>query len=303
MTDFTMTRDFFITGGTGSLGQAFIRKAVSKGMSVTCFSRCELKQKQLEYDLKKEFPMSNVRFVIGDIRDFNALDCAMFNHSSVFHFAALKHVDVCEKNPSEALKTNVLGTENVVRASERNSIRYLAFSSTDKAVDPINFYGHTKAIGEKLVLNSNIDKTIILKWGNVIASRGSVIPTFVKTLLDANPHVHLTTIDMTRFWIKIDEVASFVWESFESNRLGICFPNIKAASLLKIVEATASILGVKSYEIKTIGNRGMEKIHERLVSSHDTERESFDSSHPSYQYRDEELIELLKPIVLKEVSK
>ena len=298
-----MTTHFFVTGGTGTLGQAFIRKAISNGYSVTCFSRCELKQKQLEYDLKKEFPTSQVRFIIGDIRDFNALDCAMFNHAYVFHFAALKHVDVCEKNPSEALKTNVLGTENVVRASELNSIRYLAFSSTDKAVDPINFYGHTKAIGEKLVLNSQIDKKTILKWGNVIASRGSVIPTFVKTLLDPNPHVHLTTLDMTRFWIKIDEVANFVWESFESNRLGICFPKIKAASLLKIVEATASILSVKSYEIKTIGNRGMEKIHERLVSAHDTERESFDSSHPSYQFTDDELVEYIKPLVLAEVSK
>lgn len=293
----------FVSGGTGTLGQAFIKKVVSQGLSVTCFSRCELKQKQFEYDLKKEFPESNVKFIIGDIRDLEALDAAIEGHDAVFHFAALKHVDVCEKNPNEALKTNVLGTDNIVRACEINSVGYLAFSSTDKAVDPINFYGNTKAIGERLVLNSKIPRTTVLKWGNVIASRGSVIPTFVKTLLDVSPHVHLTTLDMTRFWIKIDEVADFVWYSFLRYETGIQFPEIKAASLLKVVEATASILGVKSYEIKTIGNRGMEKIHERLVSSHDTERKSFDSSDPSYQFTDEELIEFLKPIVLKEAGR
>lgn len=293
----------FVTGGTGTLGKAFIKKAVSQGISVTCFSRCELKQKQFEYDLKKLFPMSNVRFVIGDIRDFDALNSAIEGHDAVFHFAALKHIDVCEKNPNEALKTNILGSENVVRACEFNSVGYLAFSSTDKAVDPINFYGHTKAIGERLVLSSKITSTTALRWGNVIASRGSVIPIFVKTLLDANPHVDLTTIDMTRFWIKIDEVAEFVWDSWVTNRTGLQFPKIKAASLVKIVEATASILGVKSYEIKTIGNRGMEKTHERLVSSHDDTKESYDSSHPNYQFEDQELIEFLKPIVLKEAGR
>lgn len=293
----------FCTGGTGTLGQAFTRKALSVGHAVTCFSRCELKQKQLEYDLKKEFPLSQVRFIIGDIRDFDALDSAIDGHKYVFHFAALKHVDVCEKNPNEALKTNVLGTANVVKACEKNKVWRLAFSSTDKAVDPINFYGYTKAIGETLVFNAEVEQATVFRWGNVVASRGSVIPTFVKTLLDPNPYVHLTTLDMTRFWIKINDVASYVWDSTQHGNNGLRFPDIKAASLVKVVEATAKILGVDKYHTKVIGNRGMEKIHERLISSHDTERESYDSSHPRYQFTDEELIEFLKPIVLKEAGR
>jgi UDP-N-acetylglucosamine 4,6-dehydratase len=292
-------RCFFITGGSGTLGEAFIKKAISYGKTVTCFSRCELKQKQLAFRLQSDL----VKYVIGDIRDAKALTSAMRDHVNVFHFAALKHVDTCEINPEEALKTNVLGTINVLDACEANRVASMVLSSTDKAVDPINAYGYSKALAEKLVLGKNgAFNASVYRWGNVIGSRGSVIPMIVKTLLASDPHVKITEVDMTRFWIKINDAVNFMWETFLQGDGKILVPNIKAATLLSIVKASAEILNVKSYEVKLIGNRGGEKIHERLWSAHG-DSQSFDSSHKGYAFTHEELVEYIKPLVLAEVSK
>ena len=291
--------DYFITGGSGTLGEAFTRKAIENGKTVTCFSRCELKQKQLAFRLNSKL----VKYVIGDIRDAKAINRAMRGHTSVFHFAALKHVDTCEVHPEEAMKTNVQGTINVLDACENNKVASLVFSSTDKAVDPINAYGYSKALGEKLVLarNGSFDVNVY-RWGNVIGSRGSVIPMIVKTLISETPHVKLTDLEMTRFWIKIQDAVDFIWSTFRDNKDQVLVPKIKAATLPAIVEASAKILGVKSYEVKIIGNRGGEKLHERLWSAHE-KADSFDSSYHGYAFTNDELIEYLKPLVLAEVSK
>jgi UDP-glucose 4-epimerase len=242
--------------------------------------------------------------VIGDIRDADSVARAMRGHESVFHFAALKHVDTCETNADEALKTNILGTVNVLDACEKNGVKNFVFSSTDKAADPINCYGFSKAMAEKIILaRGDLVNNTCFRWGNVAASRGSVIPMIVKTLLSQSPHVKLTDLDMTRFWIKIHDAVDFIWEHFDKkNKSKIMIPKIKAASLIEIVEASAQILGVKTYEVKIIGNRGGEKLHERLLSAHDGS-DSYDSSHHGYKFGQIELVEFLRPLVLAEVAK
>lgn len=258
---------YVILGGTGTLGTCLTEKLTRLGNDVVCFSRDELKQQEM----KKRFP--DVRYVIGDIRDKASLKPVLQGAYAVFHVAALKHVDVLEANPTEAIKTNVLGTINVAEAAIEAGVEQVVFSSTDKAVLPINTYGMTKATSERYLLNLNAQQAkthfSVFRWGNVMGSRGSVVHAFAKSIQD-DGEVRVTDPRMTRFWIHINDAVDFMLENFQSAPNGeVMIPRMKAAGVLDLAEATAKSVGVKKFSIKLVGMRPGEKIHEVLFSSHD----------------------------------
>lgn len=285
---------YFIIGGTGTLGEAFTRKAISLGHQVTCYSRCELKQKEL---IAKIPSPERLKCVVGDVRDLRALTRAMVGHSAVFLFAALKHVDTLEANPEEAFKTNVQGTINALDAAEACGVKNFVFSSTDKAVDPVNAYGYSKALAEKIIqARTGPMSCKIYRWGNVIGSRGSVIPQFVEQLKKPKPVVTFTNLSMTRFWIKIEEAVEFIFKTFEDKKSAqILIPALKAAPVVQVVDAIAHILGVDNYTPKVVGIRPGEKLHECLMSVHYGKIESKD---PKHLFNQKELVDYLTPIVL-----
>ena len=278
--------DFLVVGGTGTLGTEFIRQNYGLA-NITVISRDELKQKQL----KSRFP--KIRTVLCDIRDKSAVDTLFlkndFDH--VYHFAAIKHVDVCEDQPLEALKTNVQGSRNLVEAALQSTYtdRFI-FSSTDKAVLPINIYGMTKFIAERdlrsMVADQRKLKLMIFRWGNIMGSRGSVIPKFIETL-QREKRVYITDPRMTRFWLKIEDAVSFLNQKVAAHHeidtvrgfIGEFQPEIKAAPVLDVASAIASILGIKDWRYETVGIGQGEKLHEFMtpfVSSLTCPRYSFD---------------------------
>jgi UDP-N-acetylglucosamine 4,6-dehydratase len=280
---------YVILGGTGTLGTCLIEKLSVGANEVVCFSRDELKQQEM----RKRFP--NVRYVIGDIRDKNSLRPVLADAYAVFHVAALKHVDVLEANPTEAIKTNVLGTINVAEAAVEAGVKYVVFSSTDKAVLPINTYGMTKATSERYLLNLNVhqDKTqfSVFRWGNVMGSRGSVVHLFAKSIQDEKM-VSVTDPRMTRFWIHIKDAVDFMLENFKSaSPSDVMIPRMKAAGVLDLAASTAKAIGASSkYRINLVGMRPGEKVHEVLFSSH----EYCIRSDTAEKYTEAELTDLVK---------
>lgn len=275
-----------VIGGTGTLGQEITRLMSEDENHVVVFSRDELKQKTM----KECFPQA--QYVIGDVRDKQAVEAVTQNAGLVFHVAALKHIDTLEENPLEGIKTNVLGTINVAEACLRNRVGAMAFSSTDKAVLPINFYGHTKAMAEKYLFHLNAPlrtQFSVFRWGNVIGSRGSVIPIFVEALLAGT--VKITDERMTRFWIPARDAARFMCSRYFTAPLDrACIPPMKAASVMRVVRMLADILGVQHYELQNVGIRQGEKLHECLDSTH----EQCLRSDACEQYTDDELEALLR---------
>ncbi len=250
-----------IVGGTGPLGQELTRQLLERGYTVAIFSRCELKQKQMA----EKFKGAAISFLLGDVRDLGALRAAMRDVYVVFHAAALKHVDSLEFNPEEAVKTNVLGSMNVADAAVEQGVRYVVLSSTDKAVSPINAYGMSKALSEKIFLNRNRTQTrtlfSVFRWGNIIASRGSVIPIFARTL-KTEKKAYLTHPDMTRFFIRIDEAATFMIDKYRVAE-GVMIPPMKATKISHVISSVARALGVVG-DIHLSGIRPGEKVHESI---------------------------------------
>lgn len=259
---------YAIIGGTGTLGNALVRTILDKNPTadVLCFSRDELKQQ----DMKRVYP--TVNYVIGDIRDKLSLRNALHGRDTIFHVAALKHVDVLEKNPTEAIKTNILGTINVAEVAIEHGASHVVFSSTDKAVLPINVYGMTKAVSERYLLNLNGQtktKFSVFRWANVMGSRGSVIHHFANTLKDRGV-VQITDERMTRFWIHIQDAVDFMLSNYHlASESEPMIPPMKASSVLELAAATAEYFGIESYQTEIIGIRPGEKLHECLFSSHD----------------------------------
>lgn len=258
-------KNVVIFGGTGTLGKAVIDKIYDK-CQITVFSRDELKQKQL----KNKYP--KIRMIIGDIRDRQSVfDSLSGKDDVVFNFSALKHVDIMEDNVSECIKTNLLGTINVAEACHNYLIHKCVFSSTDKAVLPINAYGMAKGLSEKYLesMNRRISFTEFktFRWGNVVGSRGSILDAFIKSL-EEEQTVYITDAKMTRFWIDIDDASRFMLDNLASEET-ILIPPMKASSVLAMAEACAIYLGVKTYKINYTGIRPGEKIHECLYTSHD----------------------------------
>ncbi|CAG0981142.1 UDP-N-acetylglucosamine 4,6-dehydratase [Anaerolineales bacterium] len=254
-----------VTGGTGSFGKKFTKILLEEHQpkKVIIFSRDELKQHEMQVG---GFTDSRLRYFIGDVRDRERLVRAMHGVDIVVHAAALKQVPACEYNPMEAIKTNIMGTANVVEAALDAGVKKVLTVSTDKAVSPANLYGATKLAAEKLTIQSNAyaggsaTRFSCVRYGNVVGSRGSVVPLFLKQR--ANGHVTITDDRMTRFWLSLDQGVRFVIHCIEQMEGGEVFvPKIPSTKVVDLAKAIAP-----NAEIKVIGIRPGEKLHEALIS-------------------------------------
>ncbi len=257
-----------ITGGTGSFGNAVLKRFMDSGLAeIRIFSRDEKKQEDMRIALNSNI----VKFYIGDVRDYQSVHDALRGVDYVFHAAALKQVPSCEFYPMEAVKTNVLGTENVLNASIANNVKRVVLLSTDKAVYPINAMGISKAMAEKLVVAKS--RTIpeggpvicATRYGNVMASRGSVIPLFVEQLSKGQP-LTVTDPNMTRFLMSLRDSVDLVLHAFEHARQGDLFvQKAPASTVADLAQALMDMFG-GSQPIKVIGTRHGEKLYESLIS-------------------------------------
>jgi UDP-N-acetylglucosamine 4,6-dehydratase len=254
-----------VTGGTGSFGKKFIEILLRdcNPKKVIVFSRDELKQYEMQ---TKGFNQPNLRYFIGDVRDRDRLTRAMHGVDVVVHAAALKQVPACEYNPMEAIKTNIMGTSNVVEAALEAGVKKVLALSTDKAVNPVNLYGATKLAAEKLTVQSNAyaggsaTRFSCVRYGNVVGSRGSVVPLFLKQR--ANGKVTITDDRMTRFWLSLEQGVRFVIHCIEQMEGGEVFvPKIPSTKVTDLAHAIAP-----NAEIDIIGIRPGEKLHEVLIS-------------------------------------
>lgn len=260
-------KKLLITGGTGSFGNALLRRILSSDFSeIRIFSRDEKKQD----DLRKQYANSKLKFYIGDVRDIRSVTTAMRGVDYVFHAAALKQVPSCEFYPMEAVRTNVNGTENVLEAAIAAHVKRVVCLSTDKAVYPINAMGISKAMMEKVMVAAgrNLDQTIICgtRYGNVMASRGSVIPLFVNQVLAGKP-ITITDPDMTRFMMTLEDAVDLVLYAFKHGCNGDIFvQKAPAATVSVLTEALLDLLNKKNHLIDVIGTRHGEKLYETLLS-------------------------------------
>lgn len=264
-------KNILITGGTGSFGTAFIISLLKKKVpfnEIRIFSRDEKKQD----DLRKFLNLSKIKFYIGDVRDSASLNVAIKNVDYIFHAAAYKQVPSCEFYPLEAVKTNVLGTENVLQKAIENNVKKVICLSTDKAVYPINAMGVSKAMMEKVAISKSLvehSKTIICvtRYGNVLASRGSVVPVFVNQLRNNQP-ITATDLDMTRFLMPMSKAIELVTYALKRGNNGDIFiQKTPATSINIIVKALLKIFNKKNnYKINIIGSRHGEKKHESLLT-------------------------------------
>ena len=273
---FFKDKSILITGGTGSLGKKIIKHLLInyKLKKIIIYSRDELKQ----YDLKKELQSYRnnkvLRFFIGDVRDYSRLEMAMNGVDYVLHAAALKHIDVAEYNPYEFIKTNILGGNNVVHAAIKNNVKKIIALSTDKACDPINLYGATKLTSDKLFISSNnivghksATRFSVVRYGNVLGSRGSVIPFFLKLKNENKKTLPITHHEMTRFLISLDQAIDFIFNGFLKMKGGEIFvpkiPSVKIIDLAKSIYPKA--------KLDFIGKRPGEKMHEVMCSANESE--------------------------------
>jgi UDP-N-acetylglucosamine 4,6-dehydratase len=261
-----------ITGGTGSFGKAVLYKFIGldRFHEIRIFSRDEKKQD----DLRKELNSSKVKFYIGDVRDQVSVDMAIKGVDYVFHAAALKQVPSCEFFPLEAVKTNILGTENVLNASEKFEVKKVVVLSTDKAAYPINAMGMSKALMEKVMIakSRNLDdsKTVFCgtRYGNVMASRGSVIPLFIDQIKSGKP-LTLTNPEMTRFMMTLDDAVELVLYAFEHAKQGDIFVQKSPAATVQVLAKGLLDLYNSNVDISIIGTRHGEKVFETLVNLED----------------------------------
>lgn len=262
-------KTLLITGGTGSFGSAILEKLLNSSLNeIRIFSRDEKKQD----DLRKKFYNPKIKFYIGDVRDRLSLDQAMRNVDYVFHAAALKQVPSCEFYPMEAFKTNVLGTENVLESAIFSGVKKVICLSTDKAVYPINSMGISKAMMEKVMVatsrNLSISDTTICctRYGNVMASRGSVIPLFVNQILENKP-ITVTDFEMTRFMMTLEDAVELVLYAFQHGSNGeIYIQKSPAASLKILIQALLELFKKNDHAVTCIGARHGEKLFEVLLS-------------------------------------
>ena len=280
-------KSILITGGTGSFGKEFIRNIQKRYLpkKIIVFSRDELKQ----YEMSQEFSQKNMRFFLGDVRDRDRLIMATKGIDYIVHCAALKQVPAAEYNPSECIKTNIYGAENVIYAALQNNIKKVIALSTDKAANPINLYGATKLASDKLfiaannMIGENNTEFSVVRYGNVVGSRGSVVPFFNK-LIEKNIYTFpVTDIKMTRFWITLQQGVDFVIKSFERMHGGEIFvPKLPSILITDLVAAMNS-----KAKIKVIGIRPGEKLHETMCPH--------DDAHLTLEFKDHFVI---KPTII-----
>jgi UDP-N-acetylglucosamine 4,6-dehydratase/5-epimerase len=260
-------KTLLITGGTGSFGNVVIRKFLDTEIKeIRIFSRDELKQD----DMRKFYNIDKLKFYIGDVRDRDSIDDAMRGVDYVFHAAALKQVPSCEFYPMQAVKTNVIGTENLLNSAIAAGVKKVIALSTDKAVYPINAMGISKAMMERVIVSKgrHVKGTMIActRYGNVMASRGSVIPLFIDQVKSGKP-ITITDPNMTRFMMSLDQAVDLVLFAFENGQSGDIFvQKAPAASIELLADTMKNILGVPNHEVKTIGTRHGEKLYETLLT-------------------------------------
>jgi len=287
------SKNILILGGTGTLGRALISKIeeIHPEWHITVFSRDEHKQAELKRSHR------NVTCVLGDIRTESVYK-VFRGKDIVFHVAALKHIDILEDNPWESVLTNIVATKVVADAAVSYGVKNFIFSSTDKAVDPVNVYGACKFISEKYLFHLNKaqqgTKFAVYRWGNVLGSNGSVIPQFIKTLLNEQK-IYITSPLMTRFWIPIEWAVQYMLRTYGESRpfSAMIPPTMKAATVPMVGRCVAQILGVKDFKTEIIGLRAGEKHHEALSSQHEDNIRSDNVQ----MYTMDELTDLLTPIV------
>ena len=261
-----------ITGGTGSFGRAFVQYALQhlELDRIVIFSRDELKQFEMRSDVGED---ERLRWFLGDIRDVDRLRRALHGVDHVIHAAALKQVDTAEYNPIEYVKTNVNGSQNVIDACIDSGVKKVVALSTDKASSPINLYGATKLTADKLFVAANNygsgygTRFSVVRYGNVLGSRGSVIPKF-RSLAEQGEPLPVTDKRMTRFWITLEQAINFVVNSFDQMNGGELYvPRIPSMNIMDLIEAVAP-----GSAVKEIGIRPGEKLHEEMIASDDSRR-------------------------------
>lgn len=275
-------KNIFITGGTGSFGKKYTEILLKnyKPNKIIIFSRDELKQ----YEMSQEYSNKCMRYFIGDVRDSARLKKAMKDVDFVIHAAALKHVPIAEYNPMECIKTNINGAQNVIDAALENGVPKIIALSTDKAANPVNLYGATKLASDKLFVaannlvgNQNIQFSVV-RYGNVIGSRGSVVPYFKKLIEQKSTFIPITDEKMTRFMITLEQGVNFVLKNFERMQGGEIFiPKIPSMKIVDLADAMAPNL-----EKKIIGIRPGEKLHEIMCPA--------DDSHLTYEFNNHYVI-------------
>lgn len=271
-------KNILITGGTGSFGKQFVRTILKnyKPNKIIIYSRDELKQ----FEMAQKFNHESMRYFIGDVRDLPRLSKAMRGVDYVVHAAALKHVPIAEYNPMECIKTNVMGAQNVIDACIENDVKKIIALSTDKAAAPANLYGASKLVSDKLFVAANnltgTDdiKFSVVRYGNVLGSRGSVIPYFEKLIADGITKIPITEPNMTRFWITLQDGVDFVLKNFQRMQGGEIFvPKIPSMKMTELAKAIAPHL-----EQEIIGIRPGEKLHEVMCP--------LDDSHITLEFHD-----------------
>lgn len=256
-----------ITGGTGSFGNAVLRRFLDSDLSeIRIFSRDEKKQD----DMRKKFSSPKLKFYIGDVRDYQSVLNAVRGTDFIYHAAALKQVPSCEFHPIEAVKTNILGTENVLEAAINSGVQRVVVLSTDKAVYPINAMGISKAMMEKVAVaksrSSNGTVINVTRYGNVMCSRGSVIPLFTNQIRTGEP-LTITDPFMTRFMMTLDDAVDLVLYAFKHGKPGEIFvQKAPAATIETLANALTNLLGKPEHEVRVIGTRHGEKLYEALLS-------------------------------------
>jgi UDP-N-acetylglucosamine 4,6-dehydratase len=260
-------KTILITGGSGSFGNAFVQHLKSEDLKeIRIFSRDEKKQE----DMRKHYNSSKLKFYIGDVRDHNSVLNAMRGVDHVFHAAALKQVPSCEFHPIQAVKTNIIGTENVLECAIVCDVKRVVCLSTDKAVYPINSMGISKAMMEKVAIaksrNSNSTVICVIRYGNVMASRGSVIPLFVEQIRSSNP-LTITNPKMTRFMMSLPDAVNLVLYAFNNGNSGDIFiQKAPAATIETLALALTTILEVPEHKLNIVGTRHGEKLYETLLT-------------------------------------
>ena len=259
-------KTLLITGGTGSFGNAVLNRFLQSDIKeIKIFSRDEKKQD----DMRRSYKSSKIKFFIGDVRDPLSIDGAMANTDYVFHAAALKQVPSCEFFPVEAVKTNIIGTENVLNSAINNKVEKIICLSTDKAVYPINAMGISKAMMEKVFVaksrNSSKTKIIGTRYGNVMGSRGSVIPLFIEQIKAGKP-ITITDPKMTRFMMSLDEAVELVLYAFKNGNQGDLFVQKSPAATVSVLAKALVELYKSKSPVKEIGIRHGEKMYETLVT-------------------------------------
>jgi UDP-N-acetylglucosamine 4,6-dehydratase len=271
-------KNILITGGTGSFGKKYVKTLLKNYTpnKIIIYSRDELKQ----FEMQQDFNQTCMRYFIGDVRDKERLTQAMNGVDFVIHAAALKQVPAAEYNPMECIKTNINGAENVISAALANNVEKVIALSTDKAANPVNLYGATKLVSDKLFVAANNisgghNTTFsVVRYGNVIGSRGSVVPFFQKLINDGATEIPVTHKEMTRFWITLQDGVNFVLKNFDRMLGGEIFvPKIPSMRIVDLAKAMAPNLA-----ISIIGIRPGEKLHEIMCPS--------DDSYHTYEYDD-----------------